>query len=114
MQNNIRLQLNQQTDSTTMQPMLPTAVSSAALTSVTAEDISALREIVQEQQLTIDSLQRQLNFVLSFLGITDSNCLATKSCTNDCSTSVGELKVQSADHSHTTQSSCLVAHYIRL
>jgi len=48
-------------------------VSSVALTSVTAEDISAWREIAQEQQLTIDSLQRQLNFVLSFLGITDSN-----------------------------------------
>jgi len=41
-------------DQITMQPMLPAPVSSVALTSVTAEDISAWREIAQEQQLTID------------------------------------------------------------
>jgi hypothetical protein len=84
---------------------LPVPVSSVALTSVTAEDISAWREIAQEQQLTIDSLQRQLNFVLSFLGITDSNCAVTKTYTKDCSTSLGVSTVQSADPSHTSQSS---------
>jgi hypothetical protein len=96
----------QPSDSTTMQPVLPASVSSAALTSVAAEDISALRLTVQEQQRIIDSLQRQLNYVLSFLGITDSNCLATELCTNDCSTSLGALTEHSADHSHTTQSKC--------
>jgi hypothetical protein len=96
----------QPTDAMTMQPILTVPVSSVALTSVTAADISALREIVQEQLLTIDSLQRQLNYMLSFLGITDSNCLAGKPCTNDCSTPLGASTVQSADHSHATQPSC--------
>jgi len=67
---------------------------------VTAEDISAWREIAQEQQLTIDSLQPQLNFVLSFLGITDSNCVVTKTCANDCSTSLGVSTVHSVDPSY--------------
>jgi hypothetical protein len=96
----------QPTEPTTIQPMPPAPVLSAALTSVTSNDISALREIVQEQQLTIDSLQRQLNFVLSFLGITDSNCPTKQPHTYDCSTSLGPSTVQSADHPHTTQLSC--------
>lgn len=96
-------------DQITMQPILTAPVpsmSSAALTTVTAEDISAWREIAQKQQLTIDSLQRQLNFVLSFLGITDSNCVVMKTCTNDCITSMGMSTVQSEDPSDTSQSSC--------
>jgi hypothetical protein len=38
-----------------------------------SDEISALQLIVQQQQSTINSLQRQLDFVLSFLGIVDPN-----------------------------------------
>jgi hypothetical protein len=42
-----------------------------AVTTADSVEISALHLIVQQQQATINSLQRQLDFVLSFFGIAD-------------------------------------------
>jgi hypothetical protein len=70
-------------DSTPIQQGPPTAdvaaTRSAVLTqqnvaTVTAtDDISALRQLVHIQQGTIEKLQSQLNFILSFLGIDDTD-----------------------------------------
>lgn len=48
-----------------------TPLSLALSPSADSVEISALHLIVQQQQATINSLQRQLDFVLSFLGIAD-------------------------------------------
>jgi hypothetical protein len=78
-----------QSTSTTMQAMPIAASSSAASTHATTEDVSALHLLLQQQQLTIDALQRKLNFVLEFLGAADFDfsSLATKPSTDDRTTS---------------------------
>lgn len=94
-------------DLTAMPAMPPATLTSAVSTQVIAEDISALHLLLQEQQLTIDALQRQLNFVLGFLGITDFNSLVTMPAIGDCAISSGATTVlsESATNSPTTHSS---------
>lgn len=68
-----------------------------AATSAT-EEISALRQLVQTQQGTIKKLQSQLNLILSFLGIDDTDTTTTQEDEASTSSDVHNSNVLSTDH----------------
>jgi hypothetical protein len=102
-QSNLHRLPTKSTDLTTT-PAMPTTSSSAAATPASAEDVSALQLLVQQQQLTIDALQHKLNFVLEFLGAADFdfNSLPMKPVTDDCTTSSAALADSATANSLTT------------